>query len=54
MAATGDDFLKSLDKKLWTAADKLRANLDASSELEEVICKNMKALGFELPVGDKK
>lgn len=27
---TGNDFLKSLDKKLWTAADKLRVNLDAS------------------------
>ena len=23
-------FLKELDKKLWTAADKLRANLDAA------------------------
>ena len=27
---TGNDFLKSLDKKLWTAADKLRVNLDAA------------------------
>ena len=24
------EFLKALDKKLWTAADKLRANLDAA------------------------
>ena len=28
----GDEvqFLKELDKKLWTAADKLRSNLDAA------------------------
>lgn len=26
----GQQFLKDLDKKLWTAADKLRANLDAA------------------------
>ena len=27
---TDQDFLKELDKKLWTAADKLRSNLDAA------------------------
>ena len=56
-------FLKELDKKLWTAADKLGANLDAaeladqfaeSTKLEKVIGKNMKALGFELPKGGAK
>ena len=26
----GDRFLSDLDKKLWTAADRLRANLDAA------------------------
>ena len=31
MAATeAHQFLNELDKKLWTAADKLRANLDAA------------------------
>ena len=31
MAATeAQQFLNALDKKLWTAADKLRANLDAA------------------------
>ncbi|WP_233215044.1 type I restriction-modification system subunit M N-terminal domain-containing protein [Rhodopirellula bahusiensis] len=28
--ADGQKFLKDLDKKLWTAADKLRSNLDAA------------------------
>ncbi|QDV57207.1 type I restriction-modification system subunit M N-terminal domain-containing protein [Rosistilla oblonga] len=28
--ADGQKFLKNLDKKLWTAADRLRANLDAA------------------------
>ena len=28
--ADGQQFLKDLDKKLWTAADRLRANLDAA------------------------
>ena len=27
---TGNQFLKELDKKLWTAAEKLRVNLDAA------------------------
>ena len=27
---TGQNFLKELDKNLWTAADKLRSNLDAA------------------------
>ena len=27
---TDQDFLKELDKNLWTAADKLRSNLDAA------------------------
>jgi len=27
---TEQDFLNNLDKKLWTAADRLRANLDAA------------------------
>ena len=26
----GQQFLNDLDKKLWTAADRLRANLDAA------------------------
>jgi type I restriction enzyme M protein len=30
MSAESQAFLKDLDKKLWTAADKLRANLDAA------------------------
>lgn len=29
-AADAQQFLKELDKKLWTAADRLRANLDAA------------------------
>ena len=29
-ASEAQQFLKDLDKKLWTAADKLRANLDAA------------------------
>lgn len=29
-AATDQDFLNELDKKLWSAADRLRANLDAA------------------------
>ena len=41
-------FLKELDKKLWTSANKLRA------KLEKAIRKNMKSLGFELPVGGKR
>ena len=28
--SNSQEFLKQLDKKLWTAADKLRANLDAA------------------------
>src|SRR6056297_3711057 len=28
--ADGQKFLRDLDKKLWTAADRLRANLDAA------------------------
>lgn len=113
--ADNRQFLKELDKKLWTAADKLRSNLDAavykhavlglifprfknlpaehgyvltpgctacaevveddsvlfaeklatltsehedhiaeSAKLPKAICKNMKALGLELPVGGKK
>ena len=27
---TGQNFLKELDKNLWTAADKLRSNLDVA------------------------
>ena len=27
---SSEEFLKQLDKKLWTAADKLRSNLDAA------------------------
>jgi len=29
--ATSQQFLRDLDKKLWTAADRLRANLDAAA-----------------------
>jgi type I restriction enzyme M protein len=28
--SSSQSFLKELDKKLWTAADRLRANLDAA------------------------
>jgi type I restriction enzyme M protein len=30
MARNSQQFLRDLDKKLWTAADRLRANLDAA------------------------
>jgi hypothetical protein len=30
MKQTEAEFLKDLDKRLWTAADKLRSNLDAA------------------------
>lgn len=30
MNPTENQFLKDLDKRLWTAADKLRSNLDAA------------------------
>ena len=30
MAHSSQQFLRDLDKKLWTAADRLRANLDAA------------------------
>lgn len=30
MPSTAQNFLRELDKKLWTAADKLRSNLDAA------------------------
>ncbi len=31
MNSTEQQFLKALDDKLWKAADKLRANLDAAN-----------------------
>jgi len=33
MPADSLQFLRDLDKKLWTAADKLRASLDAAVSL---------------------
>ena len=52
-------FLRELDKKLWTSADKLRSNLDAvvykpadqfaaSTNLEDAIKANLKGLGDAL------
>ena len=37
MDREGQEFLDSLDKKLWNAADKLRSNLDASQYKHAVL-----------------
>jgi hypothetical protein len=41
-------FLRELDKKLWTAADKLRSNLDASEPVASVCDRR----ALEVPIGD--
>lgn len=37
MDMEGQEFLDSLDRKLWNAADKLRSNLDASQYKHAVL-----------------
>ncbi|MBK1884412.1 hypothetical protein JIN85_18490 [Luteolibacter pohnpeiensis] len=36
-SSASQTFLRELDKKLWTAADKLRPNLDADTLLPKLL-----------------
>ena len=55
-----DKFLSDLDKtlpfaeKMTTLTSELADQFAESTKLEKAIRKNMKSLGFELPVGAKK
>lgn len=51
---TGQNFLNDLDKKLWTAADKLRTTQDAAQYKHAVLGLFFVTLSGELKLNNKE